>query len=103
LAFRRGRGLAKVYNMFFTWLKRYMPRGIYGRAALILLLPVVILQLVVTVIFAQRNYEGVTTQMTTTVLREVALVLNVAAEAPSAEAIAPLVPFDDPGSTGYAG
>jgi two-component system osmolarity sensor histidine kinase EnvZ len=91
LAFRRGRGLAKVYNMFFTWLKRYMPRGIYGRAALILLLPVVILQLVVTVIFAQRNYEGVTTQMTTTVLREVALVLNVAAEAPSAEAIAPLV------------
>lgn len=68
-----------------------MPRGIYGRAALILLLPVVILQLVVTVIFAQRNYEGVTTQMTNTVLREVALVLNVAADAPSADAIAQLV------------
>lgn len=77
--------------MFFTWLKRYMPRGIYGRAALILLLPVVILQLVVTVIFAQRNYEGVTTQMTTTVLREVALVLNVAEGATSPDAIAPLV------------
>ncbi len=55
--------------MFFVWLKRYMPRGIYGRAALILLLPVVILQLVMTVIFAQRNYEGVTNQMTDTVLR----------------------------------
>lgn len=91
LAFRGGRGLAKVYNMFFVWLKRYMPRGIYGRAALILLLPVVILQLVVTVIFAQRNYEGVTTQMTITVLREVALVLNVAADAPSADQIAPMV------------
>jgi len=77
--------------MFFTWLKRYMPRGIYGRAALILLLPVVILQLVVTVIFAQRNYEGVTTQMTTTVLREVALVLNVVEDAGSPEAIAPMV------------
>ncbi len=77
--------------MFFAWLKRYMPRGIYGRAALILLLPVVILQLVVTVIFAQRNYEGVTTQMTTTVLREVALVLDVAADAPSPDRIGPLV------------
>jgi two-component system osmolarity sensor histidine kinase EnvZ len=77
--------------MFFAWLKRYMPRGIYGRAALILLLPVVILQLVVTVIFAQRNYEGVTTQMTTTVLREVALVSDVAADAPSPDRIGPLV------------
>ena len=91
MAFHRGRGLVKVYLMFFVWLKRYMPRGIYGRAALILLLPVVILQLVVTVIFAQRNYEGVTHQMTDTVLREVALVLDVAAQAPSVDQIAPLV------------
>ncbi len=63
--------------MSFLWLKRYMPRGIYGRAALILLLPVVIIQLVVTVLFAQRHFEGVTFQMTDTVLRELALVLEV--------------------------
>ena len=62
--------------MFFAWLKRYMPRGIYGRAALILLLPVVIIQLVVTVIFAQRHFEGVTLQMTNAVLRELALVMR---------------------------
>lgn len=61
--------------MLFAWLKRYLPRGIYGRAALILLLPVVFLQLVVTVIFAQRHFEGVTTQMTNTVLRELRMVL----------------------------
>lgn len=77
--------------MFFVWLKRYLPRGIYGRAALILLLPVVILQLVVTVIFAQRNYEGVTNQMTDTVLREVALVLDAIEDAPSRDAIASFV------------
>lgn len=62
--------------MFFTWLKRYLPRGIYGRAALILLLPVVFLQLVVTVIFAQRHFEGVTLQMTDTVLRELNMVMT---------------------------
>ncbi|KIN72637.1 ATP-binding protein [Sulfitobacter guttiformis] len=69
--------------MSFELLKHYMPRGIYGRAALILLLPVVFLQLVVTVIFAQRHFEGVTLQMTDTVLRELALVQEVADLAPS--------------------
>ena len=76
--------------MSFGWLKHYMPRGIYGRAALILLLPVVMLQLVVTVIFAQRHFEGVTNQMTDTVLRELALVRGVIDAAPSA-ATAPQV------------
>lgn len=69
--------------MSFELLKHYMPRGIYGRATLILLLPVVILQLVVTVIFAQRHFEGVTHQMTDTVLREISLVLEVADDAAS--------------------
>lgn len=50
--------------MAFRWLKRYMPRGLYGRAALILILPAVVLQLVVSVSFIQRHFEGVTEQMT---------------------------------------
>src|SRR6056297_2286153 len=59
--------------MTFDWLKNYMPRGIYGRAALILILPVVVLQLVVSVVFIQRHFEDVTTQMTQTVNRELRL------------------------------
>ena len=62
--------------MIFKWLKHYMPRSLYGRAAMILLLPVVVLQLVVTVVFMQRHFEGVTMQMSTTVAREVELVLS---------------------------
>ncbi len=68
--------------MSFEFLKRYMPRGIYGRAALILLLPVVFLQLMVTVIFAQRHFEGVTHQMTDTVLRELTMVVQTVETAP---------------------
>ena len=78
----------KLYFMFFVWLKRYMPRGINGRAALILALPVVIIQLVVTVIFAQRHFEGVTLQMTDTMLRELELVLSVAEGALNRDAVA---------------
>lgn len=73
--------------MSFVWLKHYMPRGIYGRAALILVLPVVIIQLVVTVIFAQRHFEGVTTQMTDTVLREFELVLDLVDRAPDIDGL----------------
>lgn len=62
--------------MFFAWLKRFSPRGLYGRAALILILPVVTLQLVVSVVFIQRHFEGVTRQMTLTAAREVQLLLQ---------------------------
>jgi two-component system osmolarity sensor histidine kinase EnvZ len=44
--------------------RRWLPRGLYGRAALILMLPVVAIQLVVTVVFVQRHFEDVAAQMT---------------------------------------
>ncbi|SPF81851.1 ATP-binding protein [Pseudoprimorskyibacter insulae] len=62
--------------MFFKWLKHYMPRGLYGRAALILILPVVTLQLVVSVIFIQRHFEDVTEQLSGAVVQELSLVLT---------------------------
>ncbi|WP_323768548.1 ATP-binding protein [Antarctobacter sp.] len=62
--------------MSFTWLKQYMPRSLYGRAALILVLPVVTLQLVVSIVFIQRHFEGVTVQMSTELAREVNLVMT---------------------------
>lgn len=68
--------------MSFVWLKHYMPRSLYARAVLILLLPVVFLQLVVTVLFLTRHFEDVTQQMTDAVAREVHLVLDVVDTAP---------------------
>ncbi|MDP3264627.1 MAG: ATP-binding protein [Tabrizicola sp.] len=43
---------------------RLLPRSLYGRAALILIVPIVAIQLVVSTAFIQRHYEGVTRQMT---------------------------------------
>lgn len=56
--------------MTFAWLKRYAPRSLYGRAVLILLMPVILIQLVVTVVFIQRHYEDVTEQMSRNVAEE---------------------------------
>lgn len=83
--------------MYFRWLKRYMPRGLYGRAALILILPVVTMQLVVSVVFIQRHFEGVTQQMTRTVSREILMVLDRIEQFPtSAEALKNTLPLSRP-------
>jgi len=64
--------------------KRILPRGLYGRAALILILPVVALQLVVSLSFIQRHFEGVTRQMTGSIADEIALVAGLEAADPAA-------------------
>lgn len=71
--------------MDFGWLKWLMPRGLYGRAALILFLPVVVITLVVTVMFLQRHFEDVTQQMVETAAAEVALVTDRVQSAPDDE------------------
>jgi len=67
--------------MMFGWLKKYMPRGIYARAALILILPVLLLQLLVSVIFIQRHFEGVTRLMTSAVNIELRFLVATANDA----------------------
>ena len=61
-------------SMFNDFFKYSLPRGLYGRAALILILPIIIIQLVVSIIFLQRHFEDVTRQMTQTVIRDIKLV-----------------------------
>ncbi|WP_170477670.1 ATP-binding protein [Ruegeria arenilitoris] len=59
------------------WLKPYMPRSLYARAALILVVPVVVVLLVVSIAFMQKHLEDVTAQMTRNAVREVNLVTDV--------------------------
>ncbi len=79
----------------FLWLKQFMPRGLYGRAALILILPIVALQLVVSVVFIQRHFNRITVQMTHAVVVELEYVARLVNDAPTIklaqEAIAPLI------------
>lgn len=62
--------------MFFQWLKHYMPRSLYARAALILVLPVVVVLLVVSVAFIQNHLQGIIAQMTRSVSRQVEFVVD---------------------------
>jgi two-component system, OmpR family, osmolarity sensor histidine kinase EnvZ len=68
--------------MVSQWIKRFMPRGLYGRAALILVVPIVTIQLVVSVAFIQRHFEDVTAQMTENVVQDLNLLLKHVEAAP---------------------
>lgn len=68
--------------MLSQWLRHLMPRGLYGRAALILIVPIVTIQLVVSIAFIQRHFEDVTRQMTGNVVQDIRLVIDEIDAAP---------------------
>jgi len=49
---------------------RWLPKGLFGRALLILLVPVLLIQITVTLVFIERHLDGVTRQMSATIARE---------------------------------
>ena len=63
--------------MIFRTIKRYLlPKGLYTRAALILIFPIVTIQLVVSTVFIQRLYEDVTRQMTQNLLYDLQYLID---------------------------
>ncbi|NSX55818.1 ATP-binding protein [Parasulfitobacter algicola] len=70
----------------FGWLKNYLPRSLYGRAALILVLPILVLQIAFSIGFIQRHFADVTNQMTRNIGLEVDYLLQEVQQAPNKEA-----------------
>ncbi len=68
------------------WLKKYLPKSLFGRALMILVLPVVLLQIVVAGLFIQKHYAGVTEQMAGSVALELNYAIESVEKAPDAEA-----------------
>ena len=66
--------------MIFQRLKLILPRNLYGRAFLILLVPIVIIQVVVSYVYINRHFEGVTHQMVDNVTFEINYILKTAEE-----------------------
>jgi len=72
----------------FGRLKALMPTGIYARGALILLVPIVTIQLVMSLAFIQRHFEAVTRQMTAGLVPGLQYLLAEVEAAPDAAAAA---------------
>ncbi len=75
-------------------IRSFLPRSLYGRAALILVVPIVTIQLLVSVAFIQRHFEGVTEQMTASIVLELRLLQRTARQEGIAAAEAMAAPLD---------
>lgn len=64
--------------MFNAWLKPYLPRTLFKRAFLILIVPIVLIQVVVGVVFVERLFQDVSRQMTKAVSIDINHLIDLA-------------------------
>jgi two-component system, OmpR family, osmolarity sensor histidine kinase EnvZ len=65
------------WERFTHWLKLVMPKGLYARALLIIIVPMVVLQSVVAFMFVERQWSVVNYYLSSAVTREIATLIDV--------------------------
>lgn len=81
-----------AFNYPFGKLKPFLPRGLFPRSLLIIVTPVVLLQLMVTIIFFERHYQTITRRLSAGVAGDISMVLSLYEANPSPDTIARLRP-----------
>src|SRR6201991_2723576 len=70
---RMSRANGRLGNAFKSW----MPTGLYARALLIMIVPMVVLQSVVAFVFMERHWNTVTRHLSAAVVQDVAALIDV--------------------------
>jgi two-component system osmolarity sensor histidine kinase EnvZ len=81
------RGARDAFNYPFGKLKPLLPRGLFSRSLLIIVMPVVLLQLTVTYMFFEKHYQLVTRRLSAGVAGDIAMVLSLYEADPSPRTI----------------
>ncbi len=69
--------IAEVWRRMSRWLNSVMPKGLYARALLIIIAPMVILQSVVAFVFMERHWNLVTQRLSAAVVQDIAAVIDI--------------------------
>src|SRR5258708_7274607 len=65
------------WDRFTRWLRSVMPHGLYARALLIVIMPLVVLQSIVAFLFVERQSSVVNYYLSSAVTREIATLIDV--------------------------
>lgn len=65
------------YDRIGTWMNARLPKGLYARTLLILLMPIVLLQSVLMFVFMERHWNLVTQRLSAAVSRDIASLIDV--------------------------
>lgn len=66
-----------LYNRFNRWLERFAPAGLYRRAMLILIVPVLLMQIIVAGLVLDRYWDNVTKVLGRSLAREIGLLVEI--------------------------
>ena len=66
-----------AWRRLSRWLNSVMPKGLYARALLIIILPMVILQSVIAFVFMERHWNVVTQRLSAGVVADIAALIDV--------------------------
>jgi two-component system osmolarity sensor histidine kinase EnvZ len=69
--------LADLYDRYGLSLRGVMPKGLYARALLIIIVPMVLLQSVVAFVFMERHWNTVTQRLSRAVVQDIAALIDV--------------------------
>jgi two-component system osmolarity sensor histidine kinase EnvZ len=69
--------LYHLYDLITQWLKSMMPKGLYARALLIIIVPMVVLQSVVAFVFMERSWNLVTQRLSAGVVQDIAALIDI--------------------------
>jgi two-component system osmolarity sensor histidine kinase EnvZ len=74
--------VADAWRRFAHWLNAILPKGLYARALIIMIVPMVILQSVVAYVFLERHWNLVTQRLSAGVVSDIAALIDVYAGYP---------------------
>src|ERR1700704_6704642 len=66
-----------LYDRSSFSLREVMPKGLYARALLIIIVPMVVLQSVVAFVFMERHWNTVTQRLSSAVVQDIAALIDV--------------------------
>ena len=69
--------LADGWRRVSHWVNGFMPKGLYARALLIIIAPMVILQSVIAFVFMERHWNVVTKRLSASVVQDVAALIDI--------------------------
>jgi two-component system, OmpR family, osmolarity sensor histidine kinase EnvZ len=77
--------LSDLYERYGLSLRGVMPKGLYARALLIMVVPMVVLQSVVAFVFMERHWNLVTQRLSAAVVQDIAALIDVYSTIPQAD------------------
>ena len=69
--------VSAAWDALARWMKSLMPTGLYGRALLIIIVPMVVLQSVVAFVFMERHWNLVTRHLSAAVVGDIAALAEI--------------------------